>query len=1466
MRGGSTEGDQDIQITADATARVGDVADALAGANQAKGAAVPTGMTLRVIDASGRSTGALNPRASLVDSGIRSGSTMELTQAQTTQDRRGGAAALLRVLAGPDVGIEVPLPVGSSEIGRTVECDVKLNDPLVSKRHARINVSDKVEIIDTNSSNGVLVGGVRVARVQLGSGDTAILGDTEISIQLLRREGGLASTSTDIPFVRPPRVVPQIPQATISMPEVPQKQDSGRFPWLAMVAPLVMGAVLFLTTRSATSLMFVGLSPLLMGASFIDQRVRGRRKERDDAVMFEASLVRTQADLAADQDHQRSAARAAYPSAEDCVSAVSTLDPLLWSRRSEHPQFLTLRLGLGAVPSTCTLDGVRPGGIPEMAAKVTALAAAYERVPDAPVIADMRSCGALGLCGDRALLDGVARAVVLQAAVLHSPAELVVTMLTSTGGLARWDWLQWLPHTCSPHSPLAGPHLSADPSSGLVLVSQLEDLVASRADAASKGKPALRGPLDKEDKPGPAIIPSVLVIVDTPMVDRSRLTRIAELGADMSIHVIWCASTRAELPAACRTYLELSPNGNNVGHVRLGRAVAPVVCESIDNRVAMGIARRLAPVVDSGVPVEDASDLPRSVPVVSLLDRDAVDDPAAVVARWRENRSLVERGGPMVPLERSAGLNAVVGHSGTEPFSIDLRSHGPHALVGGTTGAGKSEFLQAWVLGLAHAYSPDRVTFLFVDYKGGSAFSKCTELPHHVGLVTDLSPHLVRRALRSLRAEIHHREELLQAKAAKDLLELELAGDPDCPPSLIIVIDEFAALVSEVPEFVDGVVDVAARGRSLGLHLILATQRPAGVIKDNLRANTNLRVALRMADEHESSDVLGDKMAAHFDPSVPGRGAAKTGPGRITPFQSAFPGSRTPAEPPAAPIDVVELGFGFTKRWRMPERPSAGADVPKDIERVVSTVKRAAQLADIPQPRKPWRDTLAPTYNLELLHQRSDAMIALGVLDDPDAQDQYTEYFRPDEDGHILFYGAGGSGKSTALRTLAVASSITPRSGGAQVYGLDFAGGALDMLRVLPHVGAIIPGDDDERVARLLRRLNEIVDTRSSRYSAARASTLTEFRSVSGESSEQRILLLVDGFGTFRNEYESTADRLAIYNLFQQLLVDGRAVGVHVAMTADRPAAVPTSIGAAFQRKVVLRLVDEDAYVYLGVPKDVLNPTSEPGRAMQVGRPNELQLAILGDSVNVAAQARAIEELAAENAKRVTIKPESIRSLPSTIPYATLPADVLGKPTLGVADDTLAPFAFDPSGTILIAGPAQSGRTNAVRWFAESTRRCHPQTPLVHFSARRSPLSELGTWALEASGLDACAAIAAKVKAIAEEASTDSAPLLAIFVESYPDFVGTPAEGPMVELVKLCRRNGHMFVAEGETSAWVSPWPLVQEVRNGRTGLLLQPDQTDGDSLLRTSLPRVRRSDLPPGRGFWIRGGRSRKVQVPLVD
>jgi len=273
---------------------------------------------------------------------------------------------------------------------------------------------------------------------------------------------------------------------------------------------------------------------------------------------------------------------------------------------------------------------------------------------------------------------------------------------------------------------------------------------------------------------------SVIVFVTSDaQVDRGRLTDVLERGADHGVHAVFVAPTVESLPAVCRSYIDVTSGltDANVGLVRNGENFEHVQVEGVSNAYMHMLARRLAPVVDASTVTHDSSDIPGSVMFLQLIDPAIAEDPNVVIERWRQNNTIVDRSPtPRPRLKKSGTLRAIIGQGASSAMALDLRTHGPHALVGGTTGAGKSEFLQAWVLGMAAAHSPDRVTFLFVDYKGGSAFADCVDLPHCVGLVTDLSPHLVRRALTSLRAELHHREHLLNRKKAKDLLELEKRG------------------------------------------------------------------------------------------------------------------------------------------------------------------------------------------------------------------------------------------------------------------------------------------------------------------------------------------------------------------------------------------------------------------------------------------------------------------------------------------------------------------------------------------------------------------------------------------------------------------------------------------------------------------------------------------------------------------
>lgn len=1444
----------DLNVLVDADTSVGAIAEALVQRDPSVTGSIPRA-TIARYDADGQPV----PVASSVpvgESGIRSGSTIALVQDRS--DRSEGVsrdvAAVLTVHSGPEAGKTFELPVGVSTVGRGRHATVQLSDPMVSTSHARIVVGDEIEIIDDNSSNGLLLGGDLVPRATLRPGERVVLGETAVSVASRRAPSiGSAPLSATVPFNRSPRVDPPYHGETLVAPEPPQPQPSQRFPLITSIAPLFMGVVLFMATKNAWSVMFVALSPIMLVGGYFENKRAGRKAFEEATEHFRANLADLVVQLRHAADEERRRRCIEHPGTADLVRSITNLDPLLWTRRPEHDSFMQLRLGLGVQPSRTTVETPNTrNSTPELQAELAAVVREFRSVDRVPIVGSFAVSGSLGVSGPDEAMLGVARGLVLQLVGLHSPAEVVLAGVASARSAPRWDWLKWLPHTGSEHSPLASDHLASTAPGCSNLVAEVMELVNSRAAEA-----------------GPSSVPDlpllVLLVEDDAPVDRARLVHLAEVGPSVGVHLVWVAGSTARLPAACRSFVEVDASSGSVGTGRVveGEYATPVLVEPVDADSAVRLARTLSPVIDAGALIDDASDVPTRVSFLTEAGRDVAEDPGSVIERWRESNSLHVPAAPKRRLKRDNTLRALVGRTAADPLHLDLRTQGPHALVGGTTGAGKSEFLQTWILGMAAAHSPQRVTFLFVDYKGGSAFADCVSLPHSVGLVTDLSPHLVQRALTSLNAELRHREHVLNRKKAKDLLELERRDDPEAPPSLVIVVDEFAALVQEVPEFVDGVVNVAQRGRSLGLHLILATQRPAGVIKDNLRANTNLRVALRMADEDDSNDVVGTKLAGTFDPELPGRGIAKTGPGRLSLFQSGYVGGWTSDTPPPPRIVVSTLEFGASQEWEASEDPAVSQGEedpgPPDIQRIVANLQQAAAQAGVAAPRKPWLPELAHVYDLASLPlPRRDDELVFGVVDQPHEQLQGTIAFHPDRDGNMAVFGTGGAGKSAFLRTIAVSAGLTARGGPCFVYGLDFGSRGLTMLERLPHVGSVIGADDTERTARLLNQLRDTVDERAVRYAKVNAGTIEEYRRLGDQPGEPRVLLLIDGFASFRNAYE-VGPTSRVFDQLLSIAGDGRPVGVHVVVSADRLGALPASLAGSVQRKLALRLSNEMDESMLGVPKGGFGETPPAGRGFMDGA--EVQVALFCGSSDVAEQAAAIERLAESMTRAGATEAPAIERLPERVRLDDLPSSVGGGPVFAVADETLGPIGFDPSGTLLVVGPTGSGRSTAVATMVQGLRSTDARTRFAYFGQPRSPLAS-HRWDERAVGATEAAALAEKLTSDWADGRAPGG--WAVVIDGLGEFLNSDADYPLQDLLKICRANDVFVIAEGETSDVQGSWPLLQLVKAPRHGLVLQPDQTDGDTLFRTSFPRMSRADFPVGRGMYVRAGRAARVQVAM--
>jgi S-DNA-T family DNA segregation ATPase FtsK/SpoIIIE len=443
------------------------------------------------------------------------------------------------------------------------------------------------------------------------------------------------------------------------------------------------------------------------------------------------------------------------------------------------------------------------------------------------------------------------------------------------------------------------------------------------------------------------------------------------------------------------------------------------------------------------------------------------------------------------------------------------------------------------------------------------------------------------------------------------------------------------------------------------------------------------------------------------------------------------------------------------------------------------------------------------------------------------------------------------------LRTLASAAARACQRGDRMiVYGLDFATGALAPLEQLPNVASIIRGDDAERVSRLVTHLRDEVDDRVSRFMAVNASTLGQYRAAACRPEEPRILVLVDGIGTFWHDYQDVR-RMRCFEDFTSVVLEGRSVGVHVVMTADRPAAIPSNISSSVQRRVLLRQANETDEMLLAMPAGVLSVQSPAGRGFVEG--HEVQIAVLGGSADTTVQAHELARQGAALRSGGVVDEVGVGRLPERVGLADLPIHVAGRPAIGIADADLRPVGIEPSGTFLIAGPPRSGVTTATASLIAALIRGEPKLVLLHLGVPGAQLQSLAPFESSAVNSEEVGCLLAKIRGL-----SGLRPVLVI--EELLKVLGRVDENGFDDLVGAVLAAGGMVVANGEISMLSRSYsPQVKSMQAHRSGLLLQPDPVDVD-LLKTSFPRSNVVEFVPGRAILAQGGRSSVIQVAVFE
>ncbi|HEU5159371.1 MAG TPA: FtsK/SpoIIIE domain-containing protein [Streptosporangiaceae bacterium] len=1290
-------------------------------------------------------------------------------------------------------------------------------------------------------------------------GGAVVVGDTVLELALPADPDASLSPSpggVTLDYNRPPRLLPPPRQTEFRLPNEPRKPDKEPLPWAIAMAPMIMGGAMFYFTRSPFSLMIMVLSPIMMLSRWRSSRHQRQTRFSTDMKTYVERMRNIENQAYRGLVAERSARRRDVPDPAALLLFATGPRSRLWERRRTDPDWMLVRVGTADVPSEVSLTD--PGRED------------HERVlhwtaPDVPVGVPLEQAGVTGVAGHDDVRRQVAGWMVAQIAALHSPADIEMVVLSDPEGGAAWNWMRWLPHVRRGEASEIIAGIGADDETTSRRVAELMAIMEQRKAAAADRGGGLMSSRNIS-------FPPLLVVLDGARRIRLMpgLITLLREGPRLGMFFLCIDADERLLPEECRAVVSVGPTSTSVRHtgqptiegIRLD-IVPPEWCERL--------GRALAPVKD--VSSEDlSSSLPMSSRLLDVLKLDP-PTPEAIVQWW----TTVGR-----------TTKAIIGEGMDGPFSVDVRADGPHGLVAGTTGSGKSELLQTLIASLAVANRPDEMTFVLVDYKGGAAFKDCNNLAHTVGMVTDLDGHLTTRALESLAAELHRREHQLARAGKKDIEDYLAAKGPDDEPMprLMIIIDEFAALVTELPDFVKGLVDIARRGRSLGVHLLLATQRPAGVVSAEIKSNTNLRIALRVTDGNDSQDVIEAKDAAEISKSTPGRAYARLGASSLVPFQSSRVGGRPTAPDAEVSVDLRQLSW--ESLGRPPERTeSSDADedvsIPTDLESLVTAINAASERTGIGAPPPPWLPPLADSVTLDevladpagVVERGREIRIPFGIVDVPREQRRTVASYDLSGGGHLSIVGAPRSGRSTVLRAVAgvVGRTLSPRD--VHLFGIDCGNNALLPMVGLPHTGAVVSRDQPDRLSRLSARIRAEIGRRQQILAEQGFADLSEQRAnAAPEARLPYILILFDRWEGFVQSFENF-DSGRLIDQWMQIMQEGPGVGVKVVMASDRTTLVGR-ISALMEDKLMLRMTDNADFGAIGMsPKKV--PESMPaGRAFRTEGLLETQVALLVDDPEGTAQVAALQAIARDAKERHADVPRKylpfrVDPLPTRITHAdamALAERPLAPTELPVAvgGDTLTLRtldAIDHGPGILVLGPRRSGRSTTL--LTMTTSMLERGWKLLVITPRRSPLSAL-------AGRDGVEAV------INLEAEKDE--VTKLYEGMVPEKGGRPTavviddlelmgvDGWMVDLMtkhlpKL-RDTGSAIVAAGTTddlgSSYRGPAAVLKK---SRSGVLLSPGApADGDHF-GIKLPRSLTGGMPPGRGLFVAAGQWQLVQVP---
>jgi S-DNA-T family DNA segregation ATPase FtsK/SpoIIIE len=1006
----------------------------------------------------------------------------------------------------------------------------------------------------------------------------------------------------------------------------------------------------------------------------------------------------------------------------------------VWERLVTDPHFLHVRYGVCSRP--LSLELVPPDAAPidqvdpAAASALHRLLAVHRMQPSLPAVVDLPAFDRIEVCGPEWRARALARAIICSAATFHSPEHLAIAVLSSEQALAEWDWVKWLPHALSGQdSDAVGPRRMVSTS-----LAEIASLLPSHPHALVVVD-------DAEPPPGH----HGMAVLHLP-------ARWDELADSSRLRLLFADDG------------EVDDDGPRISALRLREPPVRAAADQCDLPTAEAVARRLTPLhaVATGVDAEPTS-AGEGIGPSDLMDLLGLGDVHRydASAAWR-TRPAGDR--LRVPIGRGDG-GATVHLDLKESAQLGM---GPHGLVIGATGSGKSEFLRTLVLGLALTHSPEQLNMVLVDFKGGATFAGMSAMPHVSAVITNLADELalVDRMQDALSGEMVRRQEVLRdagnVASVRDYERARMSGEPLAPlPSLFIVVDEFSEMLSAKPEFIDLFVAIGRLGRSLGLHLLLASQRLEEGRLRGLESHLSYRVGLRTFSAQESRTVLGVPDVYELPP-IPGLGFLKPDQSTLLRFKAAYvSGPAAGARQQTATRDESGVLQGILP-WTISEvrLPAVLEPVPAPPAREHEASEQES-LLDVavgrmkgfgPQAHEVWLPPLdAPDTLDELMSDLAidpemglvsrewralgGLTVPLGTVDRPREQRRDTlTVSLAGASGHVAVVGGPRTGKSTLLRTLVTSLSLTTTPTESQFFVLDFGGGTFAPLRSLPHMAGIGTRSEPDVVRRIIAEVTGIVDRREACFRAHGIDSIETYRSrrVLGRADDGYgdVFLVVDGWSTLRADFDDLELEL------QRLASRGLAFGFHVVTASSRWADYRAAVRDLLGTRLELRLGDPmDSEVDRRLAD--LVPPSRPGRGIVPGKLHFLaalpridgdpDVATLGDGVEHLVK-RISEAWTGSPGPKLRLLPERIGA-EDLLTLADESTRESGRLLLAVNEKALAPVGLDPDAEPhwLIFGDGRSGKSAALRSYVHEVMRTRTpwEAQLVVVDYRRSLLGEV---------------------------------------------------------------------------------------------------------------------------------------------